>query len=180
MVRSTSSHTLLSTTTLFLLLTSHALPALSFDPPSIPLNWTTQYDCAVDTPTRVLAGVATHQLASNNTPAACIALCDAGDFTLAGVEYADECHCGTGLVSPAPDSAPASECDMACTGDADLSCGGPWRIQVRSPRLISHMHVPLLAYCQPARPARLAGYPGSGVAPPTRTVPRVRAPVQCE
>ena len=82
---STSSHTLVPTTALFILLTSHALPALSFDPPPIPLNWTTQYACAVDTPTRVLAGVATHQLASNNTPAACIALCDAGDFTFAGV-----------------------------------------------------------------------------------------------
>ncbi|RPD81410.1 hypothetical protein L226DRAFT_477970 [Lentinus tigrinus ALCF2SS1-7] len=130
----TISFTTTSTATtlllLGLLLTSPS-PARAFDPPPIPLNWTTQYPCAIDTPARVLTGVSTYLLPASNTPAACIALCDAADFTYAGVEYADECHCGTGLVSTGVESAPVAECDMGCTGDADLSCGGAWRIQVR-------------------------------------------------
>ncbi|TFK94927.1 WSC-domain-containing protein [Polyporus arcularius HHB13444] len=130
-INSTSSLVLV----LLILLTR---PALSFSPPPIPLNWTPVLPCASDTPARVLTNVRTHTLA-NNTPAACIALCDAspGAYTYAGVEYADECHCGTGLApSPPPQAAPAAECDMPCMGDADLSCGGPWRIQIyKSPAL---------------------------------------------
>ncbi|KAI0692180.1 hypothetical protein C8T65DRAFT_78211 [Cerioporus squamosus] len=131
---------LLTGTTLTHALAHPAAPSPAFSPPPpLPLNWTTVLPCATDTPARVLTGVSTHLLAANNTPAACIELCDAlapGDYTYAGVEYANECHCGTGLVSPAPQPAPAAECDMGCTGDPDLSCGGSWRIQIyKSPAL---------------------------------------------
>ncbi|CCM05267.1 uncharacterized protein FIBRA_07478 [Fibroporia radiculosa] len=105
-----------------------------FDPPTIPLNWTTQYACAVDVPSRVISGDVTTQ-STNNTPASCIESCDAADYIYAGVEYGDECHCGTGLVGT-PTTAPESDCDIACSGDADLSCGGSWRIQIyKSPAL---------------------------------------------
>ncbi|KAI0291642.1 WSC-domain-containing protein [Multifurca ochricompacta] len=97
--------------------------------PRDPLNWTTQYACAVDVPSRVLANVVTTQY-TDNTPGSCVLRCDAAGFSYAGVEYSNECHCGTGLVGT-PASAPVSDCNMACTGDPNLSCGGSWRIQVR-------------------------------------------------
>ncbi|KAI0832925.1 hypothetical protein BC628DRAFT_1309755 [Trametes gibbosa] len=102
----------------------------AFVPASIPLNWTTLSACAVDNPARILADDVTTQVA-NNTPAACITSCAAQGFGYAGVEFADECHCGTGLFS-ALVSAPVTDCDMACTGDADVACGGAWSIQVYS------------------------------------------------
>ncbi len=139
------ARTRLATSSLVLvLLVPLVRPALSFSPPPIPLNWTAVLPCASDTPARVLTNVRTHTLA-NNTPAACIALCAAApsptEYTYAGVEYADECHCGTGLASP--EAAPAAECDMPCAGDADLACGGPWRIQVRAAHPSLHVYVPL-------------------------------------
>ena len=102
---------------------------VAFSPPPIPLNWTTVYACAVDVPSRVIAHDVTTQY-SDNTPASCIERCDAGNYVYAGVEYSNECHCGTAL-SGATAAAPVTDCNMACTGDPTLSCGGSWRIQVR-------------------------------------------------
>ncbi|KAH9854861.1 WSC-domain-containing protein [Lenzites betulinus] len=108
--------------------------ALSFNPPDIPLNWTTAFACAVDVGSRIIANDVTVQ-DSNNTPASCIERCDAQNSIYAGVEFSNECHCGTGLKGT-PQAAPTSDCNMACTGDADLSCGGSFRIQVyKSPAL---------------------------------------------
>ena len=104
--------------------------AIAFNSPTIPLNWSTIYPCAVDVPSRVLAHVVTTQY-TDNTPASCIERCDAANYAYAGVEYSNECHCGTGLVGT-PASAPSTDCDLACTGDPTLSCGGSWRIQVRA------------------------------------------------
>ena len=112
-----------------------ARSGIAFNSPFIPLGWTTVYPCAVDVPSRVLAHVVTTQY-TDNTPASCIERCDAANYTYAGVEYSNECHCGTGLKSESagPFAAPLSECNMACTGDPDLSCGGSFRIQVRVSR----------------------------------------------
>ncbi|KAI0296533.1 WSC-domain-containing protein [Multifurca ochricompacta] len=113
---------------------SFTLSAFAFNQPTIPLNWTTQYACAVDVPSRILANVVTTQY-TDNMPASCIQRCDAAGFSYAGVEYSNECHCGTGLVGT-PASAPVSDCNMTCTGDPTLSCGGSWRIQIyKSPAL---------------------------------------------
>ncbi|KAI0658660.1 WSC-domain-containing protein [Cubamyces menziesii] len=110
------------------------LGAYAFDPPNIPLNWSTAYACAVDTGSRIIANDITVQ-DPNNTPASCVERCDSENYIYAGVEYSNECHCGTGLVGT-PQSAPVTDCNMACTGDPDLSCGGSFRIQVyKSPAL---------------------------------------------
>ena len=103
----------------------------AFDSPELPLNWTTQFACAVDTGSRIIANDVT-TVPTNNTPATCIELCDAGNFAFAGVEFSNECHCGTGLKST-PTARLISECNMACSGDENLSCGGSFRIQVRCP-----------------------------------------------
>ncbi|KAI0650915.1 WSC-domain-containing protein [Trametes meyenii] len=107
---------------------------LAFDGPDLPLNWSTVFPCAVDFGSRVIVGDITVQ-DPNNTPAACIERCDAQNFIYAGVEFSNECHCGTGLKGT-PQSAPTTDCNMACSGDADLSCGGSFRIQIyKSPAL---------------------------------------------
>lgn len=112
-----------------LALAAFIMGTLAFNQPGIPLNWTTVYPCAVDFGARIIAGDITVQ-DPNNTPASCVERCDAQNFIYAGVEFSNECHCGTGLKST-PEARPTSECNMACTGDANLSCGGSNRIQVR-------------------------------------------------
>ncbi|EIN04662.1 WSC-domain-containing protein [Punctularia strigosozonata HHB-11173 SS5] len=98
-------------------------------PPVSPVGWTTRFECATDVPTRVLADIET-LLLDDNAPATCIAACAADGFTFAGVEFSDECHCGTGFAGGVPPQvAPTSNCDMACTGDADQTCGGVWSIE---------------------------------------------------
>ncbi|KAI0684331.1 hypothetical protein C8Q76DRAFT_687086 [Earliella scabrosa] len=102
--------------------------ARAFETPFIPLNWTTLSTCAVDNPSRILAQDITTQVA-NNTPAGCVAACSAQGFGYAGVEFGNECHCGTGLADVIED-APDAECSIACAGDDTLACGGSWRIQL--------------------------------------------------
>ena len=99
-----------------------------FAAPLIPLNWATLAACAVDDAQRVLAQDVTTQT-DTNTPAACVTTCAAAGFGYAGVEFGDECHCGTGLQETLV-QAPIDDCNVACTGDGTLSCGGSWRIQV--------------------------------------------------
>lgn len=112
------------------LTTIHISVAVSYNPGPIPLNWSTQYACAVDVPSRVISGVVT-TVSSNVTAASCVEQCDAQNYIYAGVENGNECHCGTGLAGT-PQIASTGDCNAACTGDQDLSCGGAWRIQVRA------------------------------------------------
>ncbi|KAI0638689.1 hypothetical protein C8Q77DRAFT_1048387 [Trametes polyzona] len=117
-------------TTILLSILALAHTARSFHPESIPLNWTTLAACAVDNPARILASDITTQVA-NNTATSCVLSCAAQGFGYAGVEFGNECHCGTGLVD-ALDIAPETDCNVPCAGNADAACGGAWRIQVYS------------------------------------------------
>jgi hypothetical protein len=65
------------------------------------------------------------------TPELCKAACQSQGYTLAGVEYADECYCDNKIENgqgPAPDGAVG--CNMACAGNAAEICGGANRIDV--------------------------------------------------
>ena len=71
-------------------------------PAPIPGGWVVDYQCSSDSAPRVIANDVVTKL-STNTPFNCISFCSAQGYTFAGVEYADECHCGTGYKSsPAP------------------------------------------------------------------------------
>ncbi|KAJ7227573.1 hypothetical protein C8J57DRAFT_1093042, partial [Mycena rebaudengoi] len=59
----------------------------------------------------------------------CTQKCFSLGFTYAGVEYGDECYCGTGLVSDVL-AANISDCDKPCAGDPTIPCGAGWRMQV--------------------------------------------------
>ncbi|KDR77907.1 hypothetical protein GALMADRAFT_154961 [Galerina marginata CBS 339.88] len=73
----------------------------------------------------------------NMTPEICVAACGNAGFTLAGVEFADECYCGDALQS---NTHPITDCSvlpsigfsthptstlMRCTGNTKEFCGGP-------------------------------------------------------
>ncbi|RFU33902.1 hypothetical protein B7463_g2402, partial [Scytalidium lignicola] len=64
------------------------------------------------------------------TVEACQSACLAAGYSLAGVEYADECYCGNSLQNGA---APASSgCNMACAGNSAETCGGSNRLNIYS------------------------------------------------
>lgn len=56
----------------------------------------------------------------------CIDACAAAGYTVAGLEYADECYCGLDL----PSVSASDNCIMKCEGDAAHLCGGPNRLNV--------------------------------------------------
>ncbi|KAM0476202.1 hypothetical protein ACHAPX_006619 [Trichoderma viride] len=67
------------------------------------------------------------------TVEACQSVCKGLGFTLAGLEFADECYCGNSLANGntiAPDG--NTGCNMACAGNAAESCGGSNRLDVYS------------------------------------------------
>lgn len=97
---------------------------------ALAAGWKVASQCAVDTPERVLSDVIVSYLPST-TPYSCTTLCASKGYTYAGVEYGDECYCGTGYaggVSPAV--ADVGDCDMRCAGDYIFTCGGSWRMQI--------------------------------------------------
>lgn len=70
---------------------------------------------------RLLSG----QSYTNNTGMtveSCVEFCQASGATYAGLEYAQECYCGSSLASSAQ-VADASKCNMLCTGNSKEFCG---------------------------------------------------------
>ena len=88
--------------------------------------------CYTDAGTRTLTtGMGVAGGASKMTVALCTAACQGAGYSLAGVEYADECYCGNTFSNgggPAPDG--ASGCNMVCAGNSSEYCGGPNRLDV--------------------------------------------------
>ena len=98
----------------------------------LPLGWSVRVPCAIDNPNRILK-VSSVTYLPTTTPSSCTAQCAAQGFSFAGIEYGDECYCGSGFQdNVAPPAADPSECNMACAGNATLTCGGPWRMQIYS------------------------------------------------
>jgi hypothetical protein len=116
---------------------------------TLPAGWTLAQACAQDGSRRAFTGAVQATLA-NNSPAACTAHCASLNATLAGTEYGsespfaravldealtrwvpDECWCGTGYTNNTPPlTLNASNCNYACSGASDLTCGGPWALQI--------------------------------------------------
>ncbi|KAI0175889.1 hypothetical protein GGR52DRAFT_334817 [Hypoxylon sp. FL1284] len=59
----------------------------------------------------------------------CQTFCSGKGTTYFGVEYARECYCGDKLETGSAE-APASDCNMACAGEASEYCGGSDRLSV--------------------------------------------------
>ncbi|KAI9449279.1 WSC domain-containing protein [Lactarius psammicola] len=67
--------------------------------------------------------------AGNVTVESCVSACQSQSFTIAGLEYAQECWCGNDIKSPGV-SISQSACHQACTGDSTEVCGGPNALQL--------------------------------------------------
>ncbi|KAG6825832.1 hypothetical protein H0H92_002250 [Tricholoma furcatifolium] len=63
------------------------------------------------------------------TPQTCVDTCSAANQTIAGVEFGDECWCGTVIQNNASVVADA-ECSQACTADPSFFCGAADRLNV--------------------------------------------------
>ncbi|KAI9438941.1 copper radical oxidase [Lactarius indigo] len=86
--------------------------------------------CYTDGAPRVLSvGTAVTGGASNNSVESCTAACFAKGYGFAGVEYSQECYCGTAIGSNGAPAA-AGDCNMACSGKGSELCGGPNRLNV--------------------------------------------------
>ena len=59
------------------------------------------------------------------TIASCIAHCAERGHSMAGLEYARECYCGSTFVNGGGATLTDDKCNMACTGDSSRACGGP-------------------------------------------------------
>jgi len=77
---------------------------------------------------RALSG-ASFSSASMMSVEACQAFCSG--YKYFGLEYSQECYCGQSLASTSV-PAPASDCNMACSGNSAEICGGPNRLSLYS------------------------------------------------
>ncbi|KDR73046.1 hypothetical protein GALMADRAFT_142739 [Galerina marginata CBS 339.88] len=66
---------------------------------------------------------------SGMTIESCISFCDSSSFFFAGLEFADECYCGN-VVTAGGTNATATDCNMACAGNATEPCGAGNRLDL--------------------------------------------------
>lgn len=106
------------------------LPLLLLLPHASASCQLTYLGCYVDSPDRVLP-TQTADAFTCLTREYCAALCAAIAAPISGAEFAGQCFCGPSLPSSAVKVAD-SECNMACSGDTQTTCGGSYRISVSS------------------------------------------------
>ncbi|KAH7034935.1 uncharacterized protein B0I36DRAFT_381758 [Microdochium trichocladiopsis] len=65
-------------------------------------------------------------LADTNSPEECLGQCGAFGYAAGGMEYGRECYCGdpADVIANGATIAPESDCNIACTGDPTIICGG--------------------------------------------------------
>ncbi|CAG2119881.1 unnamed protein product [Medioppia subpectinata] len=66
---------------------------------------------------------------TDNSPVKCLNVCLQSGFSYAGLEFSNECFCGHEL-SAGRHQLLANHCNMSCSGDHNLSCGGYYAIDV--------------------------------------------------
>jgi hypothetical protein len=99
-------------------------------PPAAASCQLTYLGCYVDSPDRLLP-TQTADAFTCLTREYCASLCASVGAPVSGGEFAGQCFCGPSL-PPSAVKAPDSECNMACSGDAQTMCGGSYRISVSS------------------------------------------------
>ncbi|KAK2590697.1 hypothetical protein QQS21_011621 [Conoideocrella luteorostrata] len=88
-------------------------------------GWTYQ-GCYVDVDRTINAANTADAQMTNQK---CTQFCFAKGFPYAGTEYANECFCGRQLATGGVKT-PATDCAMACGGNATQPCGGPNRLSL--------------------------------------------------
>jgi glucan endo-1,3-alpha-glucosidase len=83
--------------------------------------------CTVDSDqARVLTGYIGYHY-GYNTVDDCLSFCEDKGYKFAGVEYGNECHCGSSI----PSTLTSTEwCNVPCDGDKSETCGGGWALDL--------------------------------------------------
>ncbi|WWC88965.1 uncharacterized protein L201_003880 [Kwoniella dendrophila CBS 6074] len=90
--------------------------------PPLPTGWANTGSCISEVSGRALTG--SHYSSANMTQASCAAFCGSNGYTLAGLEYASECWCGSILTNGASLAKTSTGCTLKCSGDSTSICGG--------------------------------------------------------
>lgn len=104
---------------------ANAAPAPSFVPsrPSLPSGWSDVGCIAEGTNGRALTAVST--TSPNMSLPFCANFCQSKGFSLAGVEFGDECYCGNSFSNGASATTVAWEqCNVACASDRECIVDG--------------------------------------------------------
>ncbi|KAI0782062.1 hypothetical protein C8Q75DRAFT_539770 [Abortiporus biennis] len=121
-----SSSISLSTKTAGTTLVVTATSSLSLPAPTgIPAGWTAA-GCVTDGTPRALGGATI--IGSNTSIASCTQACNSRGFTIAGLEFGQECYCGNSFQN-AGQAVDASQCNMACASGSG-TCGGNWVMNI--------------------------------------------------
>ncbi|KAF7913403.1 hypothetical protein EAE99_010624 [Botrytis elliptica] len=91
-------------------------------PPTVARPSILHLGCYSDSSTRTLNGSMTTNT-NTNTPQECALTCHASGYQYAGLEYGQECWCGSNISSSGVIS-DASNCNHTCTGNSKEPCGG--------------------------------------------------------
>jgi len=127
---------------------SSAAPTPSATPISLPSGWSTaSTSCIQEVQGRALTGAFADQ--PNMTLETCLNMCASKGFTMAGLEYASQCFCGSSLVNGASLSVASKSCNMPCAGNSGEICGGPDAIQL----FVNPNVAPLVTSTSSATPA---------------------------
>ncbi|KAK8212979.1 hypothetical protein BKA81DRAFT_316641 [Phyllosticta paracitricarpa] len=96
---------------------------------SLPGLWTYK-GCLIDNVNQVRVFPNQLILSKNNTATNCLTMCSTYGYDAGGMEYGDQCFCGTkGDVAKAnAQLAPESDCSFPCTGNVTTLCGAGNRI----------------------------------------------------
>jgi hypothetical protein len=90
----------------------------------------TSQGCIQEVSGRALRG--TSMTSASMTIDMCVAYCTSNGYSMAGVEYAQECYCDNSLQGGASTSLVSGQCNMPCAGNANTICGGPNAINLYS------------------------------------------------
>ncbi|KAJ6574202.1 copper radical oxidase [Mycena capillaripes] len=107
-----------------------SVPTSTFSPATdIPAPWT-YVGCFVD---NAHGRIVANQEPDNTqlTIESCVSTCSGQNFTVAAAEFGVQCFCGAELIAGAT-TAPESDCNMGCGGNATEACGAGNRMSVYS------------------------------------------------
>ena len=66
------------------------------------------------------------------TVESCVSMCQAGGYSVAGMEYSRQCFCGNALINGATKASADNQCNMACAGNSTEMCGAGNRMSIYS------------------------------------------------
>lgn len=140
----TSTTVVVSTTTSGVLSTtvpSTTTTSATTSATGLPGGWTYQ-GCYVDN----IGGVRSMLVQENDNPTmtieSCINLCLSLGYTVAGMEYSDQCFCDDYVRNNASLASSDSQCAMTCAGNINQICGGPNLLSIYSSATITVLPPP--------------------------------------